>query len=219
MQKNTKLISTTNPVMKKYVGLSGELKFSEDAMAFFYAHTKIEFTFRTSLIQSYEDKDNILTLHTLNSKYSFEKLVPTVIPTTVQLSPDRQMVRDYIKNIKSKKFYCVLDGGFLEGVESIVSFEKAMTRLEALDAITSREIRDDVEQEIVANVMGVADDKGFFLQLKISTIKDIRYIKQSEFEKVGLLEPLKQFMMARDMLKYEDDIYISCADSLEFFVY
>lgn len=216
---NAKLIATTNPVMRKYIGLSGELEFSQDAMAYFYVVSKFEYALRTSWIQNYEDKNDILTLHTLNSIYSFEKLVPNIIPITMQLSPDRQLVRDFIKGIKSKRFYCVLDGGPLKGMESVVTFDEAMTRLEALDVITSKEIRDDIEQEIVANIIGGADDKGFFLQLKISTFNDVRYIKQSEFEKVGLLEALNRFMMVRAMLEYENEIYISYADVFEFFKY
>lgn len=216
---NAKLIATTNPVMSKYLGLSGELEFTEDALAFFYTQTKFNFTFRTSLIQNYEDKDNILTLYTLNSIYTFEKLESNVIPITVQFSFDRQIVEDYLKGIKSKKFHCILDGGPLRGIESIVSFDKAMTRKEALNLITSSEIRDDVEEEIVKNIICASDDEGYLFQLKISTIENVLYIKQNEFEKVGLLGSLNKFMIARAMLKYQDEQYISYADALEFFKY
>jgi hypothetical protein len=32
---NSKLIASTNPVMKKYIGLSGELTFNDEGLAFF----------------------------------------------------------------------------------------------------------------------------------------------------------------------------------------
>lgn len=217
--KNAKLITTTNPVMEKYVGLTGEIIFNEIGLAFFYTQTKFDYTFRTSLIQRYENNGKTLTLFTLNSVYSFEILGNVDIPVTVQFSANRQKVVDYLKDIKSKRFYCILDGGPLRGIESIVTFNKEMTKKEAIDFITANEVRDDIEDELVENIIGAADDEGYLLGLKFFTFNKLNYISEDEFEKAGLLEPLNEFMFGRKMLEYKDTRYISINDALDFFKY
>jgi hypothetical protein len=169
------------------------------------------------LVQRYENDGKTLTLFTLNSVYSFEILGNVGMPATVQFSANRQKVTDYLKNIKSKRFHCILDGGPLRGMRSIVSFDKAISRREAMDFITSGEVRDDIEDEIVENIICAVDDEGYLFGLKISIVCETKHIKKEEFEKVGLKGPISEFMKSRFMFKHDDEIYIPLIDALNFF--
>jgi len=212
--KNAKFIKSSNPVMKRFAGIEGRLLFNLEAQAFFYPEDSKKFLFGTSLIQSYTDENNILTLHTLNSTYVFEIIGKLEKIITSEDTKSQKKVKEYVKNIKSKTFYCEASGMMSE-----VTFNEAITREEALNIISSTEIRDDILHQVVNNIATIKDDEGYLLQLKISVINDIKFIKKSEFERVELLEVLDDILATRAMPVIEDEVYVSYLDALEFFKY
>lgn len=81
---NAALVGTTNPIMEQFLGKTGHLmaytpwvtkqekqKLVEDDSAYF---DMLDVYMYTSTIQSIEDKDNLIILHTRNSVYTFKKL-------------------------------------------------------------------------------------------------------------------------------------------------
>jgi hypothetical protein len=86
--------------MERYLNTDGLLSFNEKPQAFFHVNNNQERAFRTSMLQSFERKDNRLKLQTLNSTYLFEVDPSVTNPPVAELTHCQKVVNDYIKSLK-----------------------------------------------------------------------------------------------------------------------
>jgi len=122
-----KLISTTNHGMSHYAGVEGE--FEIGAIALWTNHRR-EQRFSTSSIASYEYKDSLLTLHTLNSTYVFE-ITQGEFERSMILLATKEMVEEEekINQTPSREYWCKS----IAGVISVATLPWAMSLEEARD--------------------------------------------------------------------------------------
>lgn len=66
-----KMIGTTNPKFEKYCGAKGNLRYVVGLSAIF---DMLEKFLSTSVVQSIEEKEDLVILNTLNSVYTFQRL-------------------------------------------------------------------------------------------------------------------------------------------------
>lgn len=94
--------------------------------------------FRTSLIAGWELKDEILTIETLNSTYSFEIIKGKVDTSKIVLAP--QEIADEVKArnaVKRLHYWCQVNAsGFLDGLISVTEMPYPMTKQEAIDYVS-----------------------------------------------------------------------------------
>jgi len=94
--------------------------------------------FRTSLIAGWELKDEVLTIETLNSTYSFEIIRGKIDTSKIVLAP--QEIVDEVKArnaVKRLHYWCQVDApGFLDGLISVTEMPYPMTKQEAIDYVS-----------------------------------------------------------------------------------
>jgi len=69
-EANMLLVDTTNNYMRKYIGRYITAVFEDNSLYCFGKYG--EFIFKTSLLKSYEQKDDVIKFYTLNSTYEFQ---------------------------------------------------------------------------------------------------------------------------------------------------
>ncbi len=213
---NSKLISTTNPAMKRYEGESGSLQFSETT-AFFITDDFEDYAFKTSMLMSYKKEDKILTLNTMNSTYIFEVDESVRNPPVVELSPCEKIIDQFLKSIKSDKFYCTVSPTpqLANGV-SIVSFSTPISQKEALSYLSNGGLVDDIEKLPIKNIVAPYEDENIFAGLPLYTLNDNVYICVEDIQLEELLKCLSKFMIGRQVTTFEEKEYIEKSIFYEF---
>lgn len=133
----TVLIYSTNAgIYDGHCNRGGHLDLSDNAH--WYGTFGRDDLFRTSLIAGWEQKDEILTIETLNSTYSFEIIKGKVDTSKIVLSP--QEIVDEVKArnaVKRLHYWCQVDAsGFLDGLISVTEMPYPMTKQEAIDYVS-----------------------------------------------------------------------------------
>jgi predicted ABC-type ATPase len=133
----TALIYSTNAgIFDGHCNRGGHLDVSDDAH--WYGNFGRDDLFRTSLIAGWEQKDEILTIETLNSTYIFEIIKGNVDTSRIKLAP-REIV-DEVKArnaVKCLRYWCQVNAsGFLEGLISVTEMPYPMTKQEAIDYVS-----------------------------------------------------------------------------------
>jgi hypothetical protein len=133
----TVLIYSTNAgIYDGHCNREGHLSVGDNAH--WYGNFGRDDLFRTSLIAGWEQKDEILTIETLNSTYSFEIIKGKVDTSKIVLAPQEIVEEVKARNaVKRLHYWCQVNAsGFLDGLISVTEMPYPMTKQEAIDYVS-----------------------------------------------------------------------------------